>query len=297
MLNTRILLLSTLALSVSLSACSRSFPRLSSQFKGASQVPASPQKKTTQARKIPQKSIKKIATKKPTKKTMTQAKTGHLPHLNDADTARLYQEYFSAYVTEIVKGQKSVYKNGKFSEKPLKTLRSPVFRKAILATKRGKLLTSCQFLGVQVEIDGKKQTSDWVVTTKGKGKCDGGGGDPRYFWIIQQDQTAPAEILLAGRASSVSVIRRPKKSPINEISVSNSGYIKIKNGDKLADGSWVQVNSSDNGRVEISCENDFRLEGKRYQSYEGTVEASVNSAMMHGKSWQPVDDPRYRCYF
>ncbi len=283
MLNTRTLLLSTLALSVSLGACST---RLGKPFKDT-QVAASPQKK----------SIKKTARRKPAKKTSTGAKTGYLPHLNDADTARLYQEYFSAYVSEIVKGQKSVYKNGKFSEKPLKTLRSPVFRKAILATERGKKLTSCQFVGVQVEIDGRKQTSDWVVTTKGKGKCDGGGGDPRYFWIIQQDKTAAAEILLAGRADSVSVIRRPKKSPINEISVSNSGHIKIKNGDKLADGSWVQVNSSDNGMVEISCENDFRLEGKRYQSYKGTVQASVNSAMIHGKSWQPVDDPRYRCPF
>jgi len=285
MLNTRTLVLSTIVISVSLGACSRSFPRLSSQFKGTSQVPVSPQKKSTNAKIMPQKSVKKTLKRKP-------KKTSYLPHLNDADTAKLYQKkYMSAYVSEIVQGYKI------FSKKPLKTIRSPVFRKAILSTPRGKALTRCQFLGLQIEIDGKKQTSDWLVTTKGKGKCNGGSGDPRYFWIIQQDKAAPADILLAGRATSVSIVGQPKKTHFKKISVSNSGYIKIKNGDQLADGSWVQVNSSDNHRVFISCENKFRLEGKLYQSYEGSVQASVNSAMIHGKSWQPVSDPRYRCSF
>ncbi|HIO93679.1 MAG TPA: hypothetical protein EYG68_12700 [Leucothrix mucor] len=297
MLNTHTLALSTVVLSVSLSACSMSFPRLSSQFKGMSQVPVSPQKKSTQAKIMPQKSAKKTPTPQVIKTAKRKpTKTNYLPRLNDAEATRLFQTDggFSAYVTEIARGTKTVYKNSKFTEKPLKTLRSPIFRKAILSTRRGKALTGCQFIGLQIEIDGKKHTSDWLVTTKGKGRC---GGRPRYFWIIQQDKVAPAEILLAGRADEVSVIRWPEKSRFNEIYVNNSGRLKIKDDDKLADGSWVQVKSSDNGSVQIACKNRFRLEGKRYQSYEGSVEASVNSAMSHGKSWQPVSNPRYRCHF
>ena len=291
MLNTRTLVLSTVVFSASLSACSTFYPRLSSQFKGASQVPASPQKKAPQVKVMPRKVLKKTSKRKP-------ATTNYLLHLNDADTARLYKKNTNAIVTEIVKGKTSVYKNGDYIDVPLKTLRSPVFRKAILATPRGKGLTSCQFIGLQIELDGKKQTSDWIVTTKGKGKCNSrSNGDPRYFWIIQQDKVAPADILLAGRASSVMLTGQSKKPHYQDIFVSNSGYIKIKDGDKLADGSWVQVNSSDKGRVFISCKNKFHLEGKRYKSDKGTVEASVNSAMMSGKFWQPVSDPRYRCFF
>lgn len=157
MLYTRSLVLSTAVLSVSLSACSTSFSHLSSQFKGASQVPVSPQKKATQAEIIPQKSVKKTLKRKP-------KKTSYLPRLNDAEATRLFQTDggFSAYVTEIVRGTKTVYKNNKFTEKPLQTLRSPIFRKAILSTPRGKALTGCQFIGLQIEIDGRTHTSDWL---------------------------------------------------------------------------------------------------------------------------------------
>ena len=219
------------------------------------------------------------------------------PQLSDADTLKLFQKGSYVNLVEMGRGSKKAYVNGKIVDKPIdmKVSSNPLLRQTIVSTPRGKVLTACQFRALRIELDGKKATTDWLVTTKGKGaRCD---GDTRYFWIIQQgnDSTASAQILLKGRASSVGV--KAKNSAWSEVSVSNRGDIKIKNGDKLADGSYVQVESSDNDRVEISCRSSFRLQGKQYKVHKESVEANVNTAMMSGKSWQPVNDPRYRCPF
>lgn len=210
-----------------------------------------------------------------------------LPRLSDADTSKLFQKGVRIYLNEISKGRRT------FSKKPVKVFKNPLIRKVVLSTNRGKELTNCQFLALRIEVDSKKATSDWLVTTKGKGRCS---GHEQYFWIIQQEKAEQAKVLLASRGSYINV-HKVKNSAWSELKVDNSTDIKIKSGDKLANGDWIQVLSKDKGLVEISCNAKFRIQNSRYQLYSESSEASVNSAMSHGKSWQPVNDPRYRCPF
>ena len=221
-----------------------------------------------------------------------------IPQLGDADTVKLFQKGRYVNLIDVGRGYKKGFVNEKMVNQPLDmpVISSPVLRQAILSTSRGKALSACRFRAVRVEVDGRKSTADWLVTTRGKGgRC---AGDTQFFWVIQQgsDAASPAQILLQGRASWVSV-RKAKDHALSEVSVGNSGHIKVSNGDKLSDGSYVQVDASDHGRVEVSCRSKFRLQGKQYKLDTESVEAYVSSAMSSGKSWQSVDDPRYRCPF
>ena len=225
-------------------------------------------------------------------------KSAKTPQLSDAETLKLFQKGSYVNLVEMGRGYKKDYVNGKLVDKPLelKLSSNPSLRQTIISTPRGKALSVCQFRALRIEVDGKKSTADWLVTTKGKGaRCS---GDTQFFWVIQQgdDTSTPALILLQGRASWVS-IEKPKNKALSEVSVGNHGYIKIKYADTLSDGSYVQVNSSDKGRVEISCRSKLHLQGKHYKFYKESVEAYVESALAPGKTWQPVDDPRYRCPF
>jgi hypothetical protein len=208
--------------------------------------------------------------------------------LTDTGRSTYSQRGFSEYLSHIAQGVNI------FTEKPIPVSQNPLLRQVILSTSRGKVLTSCQFPALRIELDGNKNTSDWLVTTKGKGaRC---AADSRYFWIIQQDGSSPAKILLSSRGRSVGV-SRPKNARWAELKIEGSAMIPIKSGDKLADGSWVQVPSRDKGRVQIACRSKFRLQGSRYQPYAESVEANVVSLPFPGKTWQPVTNPRYRCSF
>ena len=222
------------------------------------------------------------------------------PQVSDAETSRLFKQGVSANLRlasaylPYVSPKADAMGFSTITKKPIPVSQSPFLRQAILSTSRGKVLTACQFPVFRIELDGKKETADWLVTTKGKGaRC---AAESRYFWIIQQSKSSPAEILLAGRGSFVE-ISKPKGTGWSELEIRDSSMIAIKSGDKLADGSWVQVPSKDKSRVQIDCRSKFRLQGKRYQSYAESVEANVVSLPHPGKTWQPVKDPRYRCSF
>ena len=230
--------------------------------------------------------------------TANPVRSTKISRLSDADRLKLFQKGRYVDLIDIGRGYKKGFVNGKLVNKPLdmKLISSPALRQTILGTPRGKLLSACRFRALRVEVDGRKSTADWLVTTQGKDtRC---AGKTQYFWVIQQakDATTPAQILLQGRASWVSV-RKPEDSALSEVSVGNSGHVRVRNGDKLSDGSYVQVDASDHDRVEISCRSKFRMQGRQYQLFKESVEAYVSSAMSYGKSWQPVDDPRYRCPF
>jgi len=223
--------------------------------------------------------------------------------ISSKTTSALFNNGVNVYLDDIIQGFKMVAtKDNKIIKKPLSVVRAVFLRSAILNSKKGKHVGDCQFIAMRVETDGEIDTTEWLTTTQEQGSCKTKGGNvPRNFWIIQQSKSSPVKVLLEGRASHVSVYK-PDKSQQSKVSIRSSAQIRVKNGDQLTDGSWVQVNSPDNKNVEINCNYHYQLQNGVYVVTDKSVEVSVPTGSMLNSHtpemfWQPIDDPRYQCAF
>ena len=192
------------------------------------------------------------------------------------------------------------FEKGKTIKGTYPVIRDSFLKKLVANKKHGELAKRCQLLGTPVEIDGKAETKAWLITTQGQGICQSKiSREPRYFWIIQQRHGNSSKRLISGKAKSVSVYKS-KTSPYSRISISSSGYIPVKPGDKLATGDYVQVNSSKNKNVYITCNYDYQMQNGRYTRQFQMVNVNVpTGSMLNAHTpemyWAEIKDPRYHC--
>ena len=195
------------------------------------------------------------------------------------------------YLDDIAKDPKAAKKEDDI----FKTIKADFIRKLILKTQRGRLLNDCQFVATRVEFDKKSETIDWLATTQGTGHC---GGNIRNYWLVQQGKDLSTKLIKSGRAKEVTL--RPSTTFNGSwLKLLGGAHITVQNGDQLADGSWVMVNSPDDNQVQISCVNKYHWQDGKFVLGKKKVDASVPTGAMLDStpemSWQPINDPRYHC--
>ncbi len=195
--------------------------------------------------------------------------------------SELFNNGISVYLDDIIQRYTMVTtKDDKLIKKPLVVSQVPFLRHTILNSKRGKRIRDCQFIAIRVEIDGKIETAEWLVTTDNQGSCKTKKQNaPRDYWVIQQKTGVSPHILLSGRGTSISIYK-PDTSNLSKISTRNSATVK---------------------GIFIACYNKYSMQGGRYQLINKRVEANKPTGSMLNSHtpemyWETVtDDPEYQC--
>ena len=190
------------------------------------------------------------------------------------------------YLDNIAKDPKTAKKGNEVFQ----TIKADFIRKVILQTQQGRLLSDCQFVATRVEFDKKPETIDWLATTQGIGHCS---VNARNYWLIQQGKDLSAKLIKSGKAETVALHD-------GGLYLSSGASITIKQGDQLADGDWVMVNSPDENQVATSCSRNYHWQdGEFVSSEDERVDVNVPTGAMLDSipemSWQPINDPRYSC--
>lgn len=197
--------------------------------------------------------------------------------LDKKTTQELYEGGVNVYLKSILPGgEMTVRKNNKLIKKTVVISRTPHLKQIIMQGKRGKRLKDCQFIAARIELDGKPQTADYLITTKGKGHC---ATDVRNYWIVQKSKNQPAKIEMEGLALRVKVYK-PRSS-------NTWSGIKIRSTSRLKN-------------MQLNCDSVYTRKNGRYQLLEENVEAyKPTGSMLNSHTpemyWESVTGDEYHC--
>jgi len=205
-------------------------------------------------------------------------------NIDKASILKLFYDGLSVDLHDLVQGYSLIINSdNKLVKKPLHVLHNSFPLKTILNSKRGNALKNCEFIALRVELDGKVITKEWLVTTKGAGKCNPQKKDsPRNFWVIQQNKKQQDKILHEGRAYHIQItgVADPKKVLWSGIYTDNSTHIK---------------------NTEVLCHEQYKMQGSRCKQIESNIQVYKSTGSMLNSHtpemyWKTVTgDPDYQC--
>ncbi len=204
--------------------------------------------------------------------------------MNKEKLLKLFHSGLNIKLHDLVQGYSTVLtKDNKLLNKPLHVVSGNFLQKIILNSSRKKEIKSCQFIAMRIELNGNLETAEWLVTTKGKGKCNPEKDDaPRNFWVIQKYKNQSGRVLHEGRAYRLQITGAPDSTKILWADIYTNNSSRIKN-------------------IEITCKEQYEIEGNRYKKINEEIQAyKPTGSMLNSHTpemfWEDVTgDSSYQC--
>ncbi len=162
--------------------------------------------------------------------------------------------------------------------------KAPYFKNLILAYEKTtstpnalppNSLKACQFIAARIELDDRIETAEWLVTTQGHGACQSNNeAIPQTYWLVMHHPRQVPRVIQSGRALAFQLWRKGKGEQLKRFETHK--YNDIKD-------------------TEILCYEAYKSQGENYILRKKYTEGYIFTPLIPEKTWQPVNDPKYRC--